>query len=83
MENKEVCIKKIPLDNFINILMELYNKGLDYVDIQGVTDDHQDRLAISFTNEYMTPEGVDNFMGSPYIEEVDMKLTDEDLNQLL
>lgn len=34
MENKEVCIKKIPLDNFINILMELYNKGLDYVDIQ-------------------------------------------------
>ena len=38
MENKEVCIKKIPLDNF---------------------------------------------MGSPYIEEVDMKLTDEDLNQLL
>ena len=83
MENKEVCIKKIPLDNFINILMELYNKGLDYVDIQGVTDDHQDRLAISFTNEYMTPEGVDNFMGSPYIEEVDMKLTDEDLNRLL
>ena len=83
MENKEVCIKKIPLDNFINILMELYNKGLDYVDIQGVTDDSQDRLAISFTNEYMTPEGVDNFMGSPYIEEVDMKLTDEDLNQLL
>ena len=83
MENKEVCIKKIPLDNFINILMELYNKGLDYVDIQGVTDNSQDRLAISFTNEYMTPEGVDNFMGSPYIEEVDMKLTDEDLNQLL
>ena len=83
MENKEVCIKKIPLDNFINILMELYNKGLDYVDIQGVTDDSQDRLAISFTNEYMTPEGVDNFMDSPYIEEVDMKLTDEDLNQLL
>ena len=79
MENKEVCIKKIPL----NILMELYNKGLDYVDIQGVTDDRQDRLAISFTNEYMTPEGVDNFMGSPYIEEMDMKLTDEDLNQLL
>ena len=31
----------------------------------------------------MTPEGVDNFMGSPYIEEMDMKLTDEDLNQLL
>ena len=83
MENKEVCIKKIPLNNFIDILMELYNKGLDYIDIQGVTDDHQDRLAISFTNDYMTPEGVDNFIGSPYIEEVDMKLTDEDLNQLL
>ena len=83
MENKEVCIKKIPLDKFIDVLMELYNKGLDYIDIQGVTDSHQDRLAISFTNDYMTPEGVDNFMGSPYIEEVDMKLTDEDLNQLL
>ena len=55
MENKEVCIKKIPLDNFINVLMELYNKGLDYVDIQGVTDNNQDRLAISFTNEYMRP----------------------------
>tara|TARA_B110000503_G_scaffold56358_1_gene90345 strand:- start:824 stop:1075 length:252 start_codon:yes stop_codon:yes gene_type:complete len=83
MENKEVCIKKIPLDNFINILMELYNKGLDYVDIQGVTDDDQDRLAISFTNEYMTPEGIDNFMGSSHMEKMDMKLTDEDLNRLL
>jgi len=83
MENKEVCIKKIPLDNFINVLMELYNKGLDYVDIQGVTDDYQDRLAISFTNEYMTPEGIQNFMGSSHVEEIDMKLTDEDLNRLL
>jgi hypothetical protein len=83
MENKEVCIKKIPLNNFIDILMELYNKGLDYIDIQGVTDDSQDKLAISFTNEYMTPDGVENFMNVPHIEEMDMKLTDEDLNQLL
>ena len=40
MENNEqVSIKKIPLDTFIDILMDLYNKGVDYIDITGVTDD--------------------------------------------
>jgi len=31
----------------------------------------------------MTPEVIQNFMGSSHVEEMDMKLTDEDLNRLL
>ncbi len=49
MENNPVQIRKIHLDGFIEILVELYNKGVDYIDITGVPDGDQDRMAISFT----------------------------------
>lgn len=85
MENREVKIQKIPLDRLIETLVELYNKGIDYIDISGVAGDDQDRMAIVFTKDYMTEEGKKNFGED---DEVDVeigpsKLTDEDLNQLI
>lgn len=93
MKNKEICIKKIPLDRFIDVLMNLYNKGLDYIDIQGIPGDVEDKLAISFTNDYMIGEDNDKETVAEFdanaenkvrhIKELDMKLTYEELNQLL
>jgi len=83
MENKEVNIKMIPLNPFIDTLIELYNRGVDYIDIVGVMDDKQDRLAITFTEEYMTAEGVENFKDIPKEEIINTKLSDEDLDQLI
>ena len=36
MENREVRIEKIPLDKLIDTLVDLYNQGVDYIDISGV-----------------------------------------------
>lgn len=86
MENREVKIQKIPLDKLIDTLVELYNKGVDYIDVHGVPGREFDRMAIVFTKDYMTEQGIKNFEGLD--EEMDVeikptKLTDDDLNILL
>ena len=85
MENREVKIQKIPLDRLIETLVDLYNKGIDYVDIAGMPGIDQDRMAIVFTQDYMTEEGKKNFGQE---DELDLeigpsKLTDDDINQLI
>lgn len=85
----EVILRKIPIDKLIDLLVEMYNKGVDYIDISGVPGEEQDRMAISFTEEYMTKEGgeakkIDK--GEP-VNIADIiqngKLSEEDLNDLI
>lgn len=86
MDKEPVMLKKIPLDRLINVLVELYNKGVDYIDITGVPDEEQDRVAISFSKDYMTEEGRKNFEDAPIDltdEFFDTSLTDDDLNDLI
>lgn len=86
--SNQVNIRKVHLNNFIEILVELYNRGVDYIDITGLQDGDQDKMAISFTAEYMM-EGADaNFKDIPekgmdINELLNKKLSDEDLNELL
>jgi len=89
MENKEIQIKMIPLDNLIDVLVSLYNNGVDYVDLAGLSGEGMDHLAISFTTEYMNEEHQDNFKymekgdGTDIVIDVNRKLSDEDLNDLV
>lgn len=88
MENKDdvLIIKKIPLDGFIDVLMDLYNKGVDYIDITGVTNEHMDHMAVSFTAEYMMEGSEENFNDNPPLDIKDLlneKLSEEDLDQLI
>lgn len=84
MESREVKIQKIPLDKLIDTLVDLYNKGVDYVDVVGVPGKEFDRMGISFTGEYMTEQGRKNFEGLDLEVEIkESKLTDEDLNELI
>jgi hypothetical protein len=87
VENKEqLTIKKIPLDGFIDLLMDIYNKGVDYIDITGVTDEHNDKMAISFTAEYMMEGAEENFSDIPPLDVKDLlnkTLSEEDLDQLI
>jgi hypothetical protein len=84
MENREVKIERIPLDRLIDTLVDLYNKGVDYVDVVGVPGVEFDRMGIAFTKDYMTDHGRENF-GEMHIdlEITSSKLTDEDLNELI
>ena len=87
MDNEgHVILRKIPIDRLINLLVEMYNKGVDYIDISGVPGEEQDRMAISFTEEYMTQEGKENIENSSVnISDIlaNGKLSEEDLNDLI
>lgn len=84
MENREVKIEKIPLDKLIDTLVELYNRGIDYIDVVGVPGKEFDRMGIAFTRDYMTEQGKQNFEGLELDLEIKpSKLTDEDLNELI
>jgi hypothetical protein len=89
-KGKPITIKKVHLDSFIEILIDLYDKGVDYVDIIGMNSDVQDSIGISFSKDYMNSELADNFdkintpVKSETIEKkINIKLSDDDLNQLL
>jgi hypothetical protein len=86
MENREIRIQKVPLDRLIETLVDLYNKGVDYIDISGVPGVEFDRMAIVFTKDYMTEQGKINFEGDDVdlnLEIEPTKLTDDDINQLI
>lgn len=84
MENREVKIEKIPLDRLIDTLVDLYNKGIDYIDVVGVPGKEFDRMGIAFTRDYMTDQGKENFEGLDLDLEIKTtKLTDDDLNELI
>lgn len=57
-------IKKIPLEDFISILVELYDKGVNYIDISGTSKDNQDMIKINVLEEYMEEQS-----STPFSEE--------------
>jgi len=74
---------KLPLHSFIQQLVNLYEMGVDYVDLVGESDIIQDYREIHFTNEYMAPGAEDPF-GEEYGDDDDgSPLSDEDLNQII
>jgi hypothetical protein len=86
-------IKKIPLNELIDILSDLYNRGVDFIDMLAPEDPSEDdRMTIKFSKEYMSPdaeleEGEELGDNEEDVLDItiipDTKLSDEDLNQLL
>lgn len=92
MEKKEVKLRKIPLKIFIDNLINLYNGGVDFIDLVGKPDEVQDIIGIMYSEEYMAKELREDFYEEdvqepeqtpPPSSEINIKLSDEDLNQLL
>jgi len=94
MENN-LTIRKIPVDVLLDLLTNLYNQGVDYVDLIGDINDEtqEDRIGIAVYKEYMAKDvDVEElvFPGGTlplkikeeYFEEF-KKLSEDDLNQLL
>ena len=77
--DQKPMIKKVPLEELIDTLVELYNKGIDYVDI--VPDTEENRLSLIFSTDYLSEEAKDEW--EVIIDDKDTKLSDEDLNQLI
>jgi len=87
---KKVLIKKISLDEIIDVFVDLYNKGIDYVDLVN-TDDEEGKLSVIFTKEYMCKEmqESDDFeLIQDGIEDIDFneedsKFSEDDINDLI
>ena len=75
--HNEIRLKKIPLRVFLEALTDIYERGVDYVDIIGVPGEEQDSIGISVIEEYFAPEEGDDDDIPP------TELSDEDLNQLI
>jgi len=74
-------LKKIPLEDLLEVLEELYNLGVDYVNISGeAVSPDQDALAISFTKEYVNEEFRENFSEE---EMQEIPLNTQDLNDAI
>lgn len=82
--SKQVRLRKIPLSVLIQALMDVYNTGVDYIDLIGKPDEEQDTIGIAFCEEYMSKEeGEEEETFDDLKEEIkNIKLSDEDLNQL-
>ena len=97
-KSKPITIKKVHLDSFIEILIDLYDRGVDYVDIIGANNDVQDSIGVSFSKDYMNEDLKDNFekikvpakkaekkdeSSETKEDNLNINLSDDDLNQLL
>jgi hypothetical protein len=87
-KKKELRLKKIPLETFLDALDELYAMGVEYVDIVGTLGEDQDTIGLMYCKEYMNKEfleefdeNIDKFIEEEMIKK-DIKLSDDDLNQL-
>lgn len=89
-----VIVKKVPLNELLDILSELYNRGVDFIDILAPENSSEDdRMTIKFTEEYMSTDiEQENELDDDDDEQenildiiivADTKLSDEDLNELL
>jgi hypothetical protein len=76
-------LKKIPLEDLLDVLEELYDLGVDYVDILGevsTTEEKGDVIGVSFTQEYVNEDFKENFP----IEPIELTgLTDDNINDLI
>lgn len=79
-KGKEVKLLKVPINNLIEILTDLYNRGVDYVDIIGIHNVEQDILGIRYNQNYLTPQSDDEIMSSDLFLN---PLSDEDINQII
>jgi hypothetical protein len=80
---EKLKIRKIHLVSLMAMLQEIYDRGVEFVDIHGKTEDGgQDTISITFCKKYMSEE---NAPTNPdqFPAKVEGKLTDEDLNQLI
>jgi len=73
---KMLVLEKIPLERLINILMEVYNNGANYIDISGEEGNEQDIITIRVRDEYVEQE---ESQDTP----PPSMLSDEDLDNLI
>jgi len=85
-------IRKINIEKLIDLLTDLWDRGIDYVDISGRQEEGEgeDILGLSFCREYMDEKYQHLFdqIGEEEVTDksennIEVKLSDTDLNELI
>lgn len=79
-------IRKINIASLIYTLQDLYDKGVNFIDISAEMENGQDTIGMYFCRSYMNEEfenNFDAFKDDQAPAKIGIKLSDEDLNQLL
>lgn len=94
-KKRTLKLNKIPITAMMQILAELFEEGVDFIDIEGEENEikgESDRIKVTIRPEYYSKqpeieleleqdqEGISDFL--PQIE-ISKKLTDEDINDLI
>lgn len=78
-------LRKIPLMELLEILNDLYEDGVDYIDIAGTSvtegDNPQDLIKITVRPEYISHDDTEEIDGSADINVT--KLSENDINDLI
>ena len=83
-QNNKVILRKIPLEVFIDVLMDIYEQGVDFIDIVGTNNEIQDEIGVMFTKEYVNEEAQHMFEEDEEPKNIDVNLSDDnDLNQII
>lgn len=82
-ENGEIKLEKIPLEKFIKVLLGLFNKGIEYIDIIGMHDDMEDFVGISVRKEYLPKHLRDKFDEIMNSKDEDDGAPEENLTDLI
>lgn len=79
MENNDytLVIEKIPLKEFIDALVGIYEQGVNFIDLEGSNTDGQSSLGILFSKDY-----IENDDDAPS-EQINIPLSDDNLNELI
>lgn len=83
---KKIIARRVDIMQIMQVLKEMYDKGVDYVDVSGILNGVQDTISFTVYKQYMNEEYADNFevLGDdPLPSKVDVKLSDEDINNLI
>ena len=88
---KNPVLKKVDINELMDTMMELWTRGVDFIDI--VIKPDENSIALMFTEEYLSEEAKETLLEMEDDDdeddfhdeciEVKSKLTDEDLNQLI
>lgn len=91
-QGQEVILRKIPIAILIDALNEIWESGIDYVDIVGKNGVEQDTIGLRFREDYamrveQEDAAEDSFPLPPDDEEEiktkNINLSDEDLDELI
>jgi hypothetical protein len=87
---KQPIVKKVNIEMLMATLADLWNGGVQFVDIYGKlnNNDEPDAVWLAFEKDYMHPKYVENFNMIINKEDrskinVKKKLSDDDLNELI